>query len=479
MTESSPSFRRLASILALAAAGLCTAGPAAAQRAPAKPPAPAPAASAPQPRPTTPPAPATTTTALAAPAAAVTRSADYIVAVVNNELVTQVEVEQRMTRAREEAARSGARLAPDSELRKQVINALVEERVVITYARDSGVRVEEPELERAVANVAQMNKIPVESLRERLKAEGLDYNRFRDNLRDQILAERIREREVVGRIKVSDAEVEQFLDQQRTKKSLSNEINIAQILVAVPEGATVAEALERKAKVDAALARIKGGESFEAVAKSVSEDSNRDRGGVMGQKAADKYPDAFVEAVKPLAVGGVTAQPLRTGAGFHILKLVSRSDTATMTATQTRARHILLRPSARLTPEAAAKRLSELRAQVTSGAKRFEDLARDNSEDGSAANGGDLGWTSPGALVPEFEEAMNKLAPGGISEPLVSRFGVHLIQVQERREVPVDPRQVREQARNTLRERKFDDAYNEWVDELRSRAYIEMREPPQ
>ena len=449
MTESlTPFRRRLALCLALAAAGLTTALPSPAQTAAA----------------TSPPA---------------SRSVDYIVAVVNNELVTQLEVEQRMVRARDEAARSGAKLPPATELRKQIINALIEERVIVTYARDSGVRVDEPELERAVANVAAMNKIPVETLRERLRAEGMDYNRFRDNLRDQILAERIREREVIGRIKVTDAEVDQFLEQQRTKKSQSNEINIAQILVTVPEGASIEATLERRAKADAALARIKGGESFEAVAKAVSEDTNRERGGVMGAKAADKYPDAFVEAVKPLAVGGVTAQPLRSGAGFHILKLVSRSDAQTMTATQTRARHILLRPSARLTPEAAAKRLGEFRAQVASGAKRFEDLARENSEDGSAANGGDLGWTSPGSLVPEFEEAMNKLQPGGLSEPLVSRFGVHLIQVQERREVPVDPRQAREQARNVLRERKFDDAYNEWVDELRSRAYIEMRELPQ
>lgn len=433
-----PSFRRAALALALAAAGLTAAAQGAAPR-----------------------------------------SADYIVAVVNNELVTQVEVEQRMARAREEAGRSGAQLPPEPQLRKQVIDSLIEERVVITHARDSGVRVDEPEIDRAVANVAAMNKLSVEVLRERLRTEGIDYLRFRDNLRDQILAERIREREVVGRIKVTDAEVEDYLQQQRTKKAASSEINIAQILLKVPEGASLATMVERKAQAEAVLARIKAGESFEAVAREVSEDSSKDKGGAMGAKPADRYPDLFVQAVAGLPVGGVVATPLRSGAGFHVLKLISRTDAQTMTATQTRARHILLRPSARLSPEAAAKRLEEMRAQIISGARRFEDLARENSEDSSAANGGDLGWATPGMMVPEFEEAMNALQPGGISQPISSRFGIHLIQVLERREVPIDPRQAREQARNVLRERKFDQTYNEWVEELRSRAYVEMREPPQ
>lgn len=422
---------------------------------------------------------ATASLGAAAQGSTTTRSADYIVAVVNNELVTQVEVEQRLARARDEARRSGAQLPPDPQLRKQVIDSLIEERVVITHARDSGMRVDEPEIDRAVANVAAMNKLSVDVLRERLRAEGIDYLRFRDNLRDQILAERIREREVVGRIKVTDAEVEDYLQQQRTKKAASTEINIAQILIKVPEGASLSTMAERKAQADTALARIKAGESFETVAREMSEDSNKDKGGAMGAKPADRYPDLFVQAVAGLPVGGVVATPLRSGAGFHVLKVLSRSEAQTMTATQTRARHILLRPSARLTPEAAARRLEEMRAQIASGARRFEDLARENSEDGSAANGGDLGWATPGMMVPEFEEAMNALQPGGLSQPISSRFGIHLIQVLERREVPIDPRQAREQARNVLRERKFDQTYNEWVDELRSRAYVEMREPPQ
>lgn len=414
-----------------------------------------------------------------APARTPARSADYIVAVVNNELVTQVEVDQRAARVRADAQRNNARLPSDDEVRRQVINALIEERVIITYARDGGMRVDEPELDRAVANVASANKLTVPQLQERLRAEGMDYTRFRANLRDQMLAERVREREVVNRIKVTDAEIDNLLAGRQTRTAAASELNIAQILVTVPENAAPDVVAQRRERVMAALARVRGGEPFELVAKAVSEDANKDKGGEIGAKPADRLPDLFVEAVKPLAVGAVTAEPLRSGAGFHILKLLSRADTAQASVTQTRARHILLRPSAALTPEAAQRRLAEFRDQILSGQRKFEDLARQYSEDGSASSGGDLGWASPGNFVPEFEETMNKLPPGGISTPVASRFGVHLIQVVERRQVAVDPKELREQARNILREQKFEPAYLEWVAELRARAYIEMREPPQ
>lgn len=413
------------------------------------------------------------------PARTPARPADYIVAIVNNELVTQVEVDQRLARVRADAQRNNTRLPSDDEVRRQVVNALIEERVIITYARDGGMRVEEPELDRAVANVASANKLTVPQLRERLAAEGMDYARFRANLRDQMLAERVREREVVSRIKVSDAEIDNLLATRQTRTAAATELNIAQILVTVPENASAEVMAERRERALAALRRVRGGEPFELVAKAVSEDANKDKGGEIGPKPADRLPDLFVEAVKPLAVGAVTAEPLRSGAGFHILKLLSRADTAQASVTQTRARHILLRPSAALTPEAAQRRLAEFRDQILSGQRKFEDLARQYSEDGSAANGGELGWASPGNFVPEFEETMNRLPPGGVSTPIASRFGVHLIQVMERRQVAVDPKELREQARNMLREQKFEPAYLEWAAELRARAYVEMREPPQ
>lgn len=405
--------------------------------------------------------------------------ADYIVAVVNNELVTQVEVEQRLARVRADAQRAGARLPPDAELRRQVLDALIEERVIITYARDSGMRVDEPELDRAVANVAAMNKLTVDRLQQRLRADGVDYGRFRANLRDQILSERVREREVVSRIRVTDAEVDAALAQRQARLSASTEYNIAQILVSVPERASDEVVAERRAKAMAAIARLQAGEPFDRVAREVSEDSNRDKGGEIGMKPADRLPDLFVEAVRALPAGGYTALPVHSGAGWHVLKLISRGETGVASVTQTRARHILLRTSATVSADAAQRRLQELREQVASGQRRFEDLARQYSEDGSAASGGDLGWASPGNFVPEFEEAMNRLPIGGVSPPIVSRFGVHLIQVVDRRQQSVDPKELREQVRNTLREQKFEPAYADWVAELRARAYIELREPPQ
>jgi peptidyl-prolyl cis-trans isomerase SurA len=284
---------------------------------------------------------------------------------------------------------------------------------------------------------------------------------------------------VISRIRITDAEIDNVLSQRKTQAAGAAELNIAQILVTVPEGAAADVVAQRREKIMAALARVRGGEPFELVAKAVSEDGNKDKGGEIGAKPADRLPDLFVDAVKPLAVGAVTTEPVRSGAGFHILKLLSRSDAAGVSVAQTRARHILLRPSAALSADAAQRRLAEFRDQVLSGGRRFEDLARQYSEDGSSAKGGDLGWAGPGSFVPEFEEAMNKLQPGGISPPVVSRFGVHLIQVMERRQVAVDPKELREQARNMLREQKFEPAYLEWAAELRARAYIEMREPPQ
>ncbi len=412
-------------------------------------------------------------------AAAAARGGDYIVAVVNQELVTAGEVEQRVARIRDNAKRSNARLPADSELRRQVLDALVEERVLLSYARDSGAKVDDTELDRAVQGVAAQNQLTLPQLRERLKQEGLDYGRFRSNLRDQILVERTREREVNSRIRVGDKEIDEFLEKQRGGAAAQVEYNVAQILVTVPEDASVAVAAERHARARAAQQRIRDGEDFAQVAKEVSEDGNRARGGEIGLKPADRLPDVFVTAVRDLKPGQVAPQILRSGAGFHVLKLLERKEGAAMRVTQTHARHILLRPSAQLTPETAAQRLTEYKRQIERGTRRFDEVARQYSEDGSAPQGGDLGWTSPGSFVPEFEDAMNKLPNNGISDPVVSRFGVHLIQVLERRDVEVDPKQLREQARNALREQKFEDAYNEWIRDLRAKAYVEMREPPQ
>lgn len=405
------------------------------------------------------------------------RPGDYIVAVVNTELVTAVEVEQRVRRIRAEAERAKAPLPDDAALRQQVLDALIDERVLSTYARDSGARVDEVELERALGNVAAQNQLSPAQLRQRIEADGMDYARFRSTLRDQMLVERVREREVNARIRISDADVDRAVAGFGSEAAASVELNLAQILVSVPDNASPAVEAERRARIEQALARVRGGADFTAVAREVSEDNNRANGGVIGRRPASRLPDLFVDAVSKLSVGQVS-EPIRSGAGFHLLKVIERGEVDALKVTQTRARHILMRVSDRSSVPAVTDRLAQVRRQIDSGQRRFEDLARELSEDGSAPQGGDLGWAAPGTYVPEFEDAMNRLPVGGVSAPVVSRFGVHLIQVVERRDVEQDPKQVREQARGMLRAQKFDQAQQEWTRELRLRAYIELREPP-
>ncbi|PTT81096.1 molecular chaperone SurA [Pelomonas sp. HMWF004] len=402
---------------------------------------------------------------------------DYIAAVVNQDVVAASEVIQRTERLRQEARQRGEVMPETAGLRKQALEALIEDRVLVTYARENGNKVDEAELDRVVANVAAQNKLTMAQLRERLKADGTDYKSFRENLRDQMMTERVREREVQGRIKVTDTEIDAYLDKKRASLEQGGQLNLAQVLVPVPDGAPEAVVAERRARAEAALARIKAGEAFAKVAAEISEDSNKARGGEIGMRPADRLPDIFVTAVAGLKSGEVAPTLLRSGAGFHVLKVLERQTAGSLTQSlQTRARHVLLRPSAQLTAEVATRRLAEFKRQIETGQAKFEDIAKANSEDGSAEAGGDLGWMGAGGFVPEFEEAMNALSLGGISPPVVSRFGVHLIQVMERRTVDVEMKQLREQARAALREQKYDEAYQEWVKDLRNKAFVEVRE---
>jgi len=407
------------------------------------------------------------------------QTGDYIVAVVNQELVTASEVQQRLARIRDDATRNKQTLPPLSALRKQVVETLIDERVLVTNARETGSRVDDPEIDRAVLNVATQNQMTLPQLRERLRQEGIPFAKFRDNIRDQIMVERVREREVVSRIRISDAEVDELIEKRRSSAGTIAQINIAQILVTVPESAAESVVAERRSRAEEALKRVRGGEDFAAVAREVSEDSNRSQGGEIGMRPVDRLPDLFARAAQGLKPGEVAPELIRSGAGFHVLKVVDRRESGAFTVDQSRARHILLRPSAELSAEAAARRLLQFKRDILSRSRTFEQLARENSEDGSAAQGGDLGWTAPGSFVPEFEEAMKALPVGGISDPVTTRFGLHLIQVVDRRQTTVDIRQLREQARNILREQKFEAAFAEWMRDLRGRAYVEYRDPPQ
>ncbi|HMA06500.1 MAG TPA: peptidylprolyl isomerase, partial [Ramlibacter sp.] len=297
---------------------------------------------------------------------------------------------------------------------------------------------------------------------------------------DQLMITRLRDRELESRVKVGDLEVDQFIKERASSNDPSTlELNLAHILVAVPENASDAQVAELKATAQRLQERARAGEDFIKLGRDATQSGGGVSGGVVGLRTADRYPPLFVQAVQALPEGGVS-DVVRSGAGFHVIKVIEkrRGGLPGATVVQSHARHILLRPSAQLSESAARLRLVDYKKRVETGRADFAQLAREHSQDGSAANGGDLGWSSPGMFVPEFEDALNSLAPGQIAEPLMTRFGVHLIQLLERRQATLTQREQREVARNVLREKKLDDAYVQWAQEVRGRAYVEFREPP-
>ena len=407
-------------------------------------------------------------------------SADFIVAVVNSEPVTNSEVQAMRNRMLRELASRGAPLPPAAALTQQALDLLINEKAQLQQAQEQGIKIDDDQIDQAEANVAANNRLTREAFHQRLVQEGMTVAAFRDQLRKQLTLSRLREREVDARVRISDTDIDTFLrEQTQAGTDAAPELNIAMILVAVPENSSPAEvkALEDKARDIASRARA--GEDFALLAKTHSQAFDKGaKGGEMGLRTADRYPELFVEAVRALPLQGI-AGPVRSGAGFHVLKLLERRQaSAAMTVVQTRARHILLRPTAQLSRDQAVARLQEVRSQILSGRTSFARAAQDMSQDGSAQQGGDLGWVSPGQFVPEFEQVMDRLQPGQISEPLVSRFGVHILEVLERRRVAVPEKEQRDMARANLREKRLDEAYERWVDDVRGRAYVEMREQP-
>jgi peptidyl-prolyl cis-trans isomerase SurA len=404
--------------------------------------------------------------------------ADHVVALVNSEPVTNNEVRARLARLQ---ATPDAPLPARDQAMNQVLERLIQERTQLQVAAEQGLKIDEATVARVEEDIARQNGLSVPALHGRLQASGQTPESFRAQLRNDLLLQRVREREVDGKVRVTERDIDAYLQERQSLQDLSQlELHLAQVLVQVREDATPAtvEALRQRAEQIARRARA--GDTFSTLARDFSDAVDRANGGLLGRRTADRYPALFVEATRRLAVGEV-AGPVRSGAGFHVLKVVEKRQAGMpeTQVTQTLARHILLRPGPQLGQETAVARLAEMRRQIQSGQARFEDLARQVSQDGSASAGGNLGWAGPGQYVPEFEQAMNALAPQELSQPLVSRFGVHLIQVLERRQVEVTEREQREWVRNLLREKKAEEAYETWSSDLRARAYVELREPPQ
>jgi peptidyl-prolyl cis-trans isomerase SurA len=403
---------------------------------------------------------------------------DFIVAVVDAVPITNHDVSLRAPQLRDQLKQQGRPVPEGEALLKMALERLIVEKALLELAKDTGITVDDEAVDQAEQRLAAQNQISVAALQDKMKTQGVSAARLRQNLRDQLTLQRLTDRNVPGRIKVSDIEIDQAI-RDRLSANVGNnpDIELGHILVAVPEKASASEIAALQEKAQTALAHLNRGDDLGAVAKTYSEGAERDKGGLMGLKPANRYPTLFVDATKNLAVNEATL--VRSGAGFHVLKLITRRASQVATVTQTRARHILLRPSGQLSQTTARAQLADFKRQIEAGKADFAKLAREHSQDGSGQDGGELGWASPGMFVPEFEEVMNKLQPGQIADPVVSRFGVHLIQVQERREAPISERELRDMARNNLRDKKFEETYQLWAQEVRGRAYVEYRDAPQ
>ncbi|MCC4116415.1 peptidylprolyl isomerase [Aromatoleum toluclasticum] len=400
---------------------------------------------------------------------------DRIVAVVNNEVITTLELRERVQQAQRQLARQGTALPPADVFERQVLERLVLERAQMQLAAETSLKVDDATLDRAIGRIAENNRMSMTDLRLALDKDGITWNRFRDQIRSEILLTRLRERDVDSRIVVTDAEIENFLANNADALS-GEEFHVAHILVRVPENATMQQQSERMARAESAVERLRAGEDFGRLAASVSDAPDGLSGGDLGWRGRDRMPVLFADAVRQMKPGEVS-KVMRSPAGFHIVKLIeSRGGAAAglQQMQQTRARHILIRTSEIVTDADAESRLNGLRERVVNGGN-FAELAKVNSADLSAAKGGDLGWVNPGDTVPEFERAMDALKPGEVSPPIKSPFGWHLIMVEERRMQDVTDERKRTAARNALRERKADEAYEEWLRQLRDRTYVEYR----
>jgi len=396
---------------------------------------------------------------------------DRIVAVVNDDVITQYELNDHINLVVNQLKKQGTPLPPQEVLQRQLLERLIIDRVQLQYAKETGVRVDDIQLEKTLERIAENNKINLQTMRETLEREGVNFNHFREEIRNEIIMARLREREVDNKIVVTDSEIANYLKSQAALGK-EDEYNLAHILVLVPEQASPEQIQTKQARAERALEQIKNGADFGQIAVSFSDATDALQGGALGWRPAGRLPTIFLDALRSMQPGDVSSV-LRSANGFHIIKLLDkRGKDETIEVQQSHVRHILIKTTELMSENEARARLLNLRERLENGAD-FAELARVSSEDGSAAQGGDLGWIAPGDTVPEFERAMNALKIGQISEPVRSPFGWHLIQVLERRKQDVTHDRERLLARQALRARKADEAYEEWLRQLRDSAYVE------
>jgi peptidyl-prolyl cis-trans isomerase SurA len=398
---------------------------------------------------------------------------DRIVVIVNDDVITESELEQRLRETRKQLELEKISAPPDAALRKQLLERMVLERLQLQLAAQSGIRISESDVDRAFETVARRNKLGAEEFRKALMQRGIDVTAYRNQLRDQLTIQQLLEREINNRVTVTDNEVENFLENPQSRADMDVAYQLSHILIGIPEAASPEAIQAARKRAEDVHRQLSQGANFEQTAVSQSQGVDALKGGNLGWKQAGELPELFLASLKNMSVGGVS-EILRSPNGFHILKLHSkRGDSQAEAVTQTHARHILLRPSEILSLEEARHKLLGLRERIENG-DDFAALARAHSDDtGSAASGGDLGWANPGQMVPEFEKAMNALKPNQLSQPVRTSFGLHLIQVLGRRSHDVTQEREFAAARQQIHARKADERYEQWARQLRNEAFVE------
>ena len=399
---------------------------------------------------------------------------DRIVAVVNNGIITEYELKTRVESTLKQLALQRTPAPPRHLLERQLLERMITERILLQMAEDTNIRFEGPQLDRALARIARQNNMELDQFRRALEQDGLDFNAFREQVRTEMTIARLREREVDNRVVVTEAEIDNYLANPVLDTERKNEYLLAHILVTTPEGASPERLQTLRAKAEKALEELRAGADFGQVSAAYSDAQNALQGGVLGWRNEAQLPTLFMSAIQNLPPGGTTPV-LKSSNGFHILKVLDkRGKDVTLVIKQTHARHILIKTNEIVGDTEARHRLRQLKERIENGAD-FAELARLHSDDLSASKGGDLGWLSPGDTVPEFERTMDSLRPGELSDPIQSPFGWHLIQVLERRDQDVTQERRRIEARQAIRARKAEEAFDDWVRQMRDRAYVEYR----
>lgn len=400
-----------------------------------------------------------------------------IVTIVNDDVILESQLNNREALVLSQLQEKNTQIPPEPQLRKQVLDRLVLENLQLQLARRSGINIDDDTLNKALRGMAQDNGMTLSAFRDKLESEGFNYSVFREQLRDEITMNRVRQQMVENRIQVSEQEIDNLLASNNGFENRDKAYRLAHILISVPDAASPQQIQQAQAKAENILAKLKAGEDFSKIAIAESDGQQALEGGDLGWREASKLPSLFTSEVRKLDRGEIS-DIIRSPSGFHIIKVTDSRGGESHEIIQTHARHILLKPDAFTAANDIRARLEQIHERVVQG-DDFEALARAYSEDpGSASQGGDLGWVSPGTMVPEFEKVMQQLQPGEISEPIESRFGWHLIQVLERRSHDNSDEYRRAQAREIIRRRKTDEDMETWIRRLRDESYIEYLPDP-